>query len=95
MRLSQRRQPLLLTMVFAVVCVMAAIAVVYTKHESRKLFVELEGLTAERDELNIEWGQLQIEQSTWANHARIERVATEELSLARPTSTEINVIERQ
>lgn len=95
MRLNQRRQPLLLTTVFAVVCVMAAIAIVYTKHESRKLFVELEGLTAERDELNIEWGQLQIEQSTWANHARIERVAAEELSLARPASTEINVIERQ
>ena len=95
MRLNQRRQPLLLTMVFAVVCVLAAVAMVYTKHESRKLFVELEGLTAERDELNIEWGQLQIEQSTWANHARIERVAAEELSLARPTSTEINVIERQ
>jgi cell division protein FtsL len=94
-RLNQQRQPLLLTSVFAVVCVMAAIAIVYTKHESRKLFVELEGLTAERDKLNIEWGQLQIEQSTWANHARIERVAAEELSLARPASTEINVIERQ
>lgn len=95
MRLKQQGQPLLLTAVFAVVCVMAAITMVYTKHESRKLFVELEGLSAERDELNIEWGQLQIEQSTWANHARIERVAAEELSLARPASTEINVIERQ
>ena len=95
MRLKPQGQPLLLTAVFAVVCVMAAIAMVYTKHESRKLFVELEGLTAERDELNIEWGQLQIEQSTWANHARIERVAAEELSLARPASTEINVIEQQ
>ena len=73
---------------------MAAITMVYTKHESRKMFVELESLSAERDELNIEWGQLQIEQSTWANHARIERVAAEELSLARPASTEINVIER-
>jgi len=88
------RQPLLLTMVFATVCVMSAIALVYTKHESRKLFVELEQLTTERDELNIEWGQLQIEQSTWATHARIERVASEELSLVRPKSTEIYVIER-
>jgi cell division protein FtsL len=68
---------------------------VYTKHESRKLFVELEQLTAERDQLNIEWGQLQIEQSTWATHARIERVALEELSLVRPKSTEIYLIERQ
>ena len=95
MEFGKTRQPFLLTMVFAVVCVMSAIAMVYTKHESRKLFVELEQLTTDRDELNIEWGQLQIEQSTWATHARIERVASEELSLVRPKSTEIYVIERQ
>ncbi len=95
MEIGKSRQPFLLTMVFAVVCVMSAIALVYTKHESRKLFVELEALTTERDELNIEWGQLQIEQSTWATHARIERVAAEDLSLIRPKSTEIYVSERQ
>jgi len=95
MQFANSRQPLLLTMTFAAVCVISALALIYTKHESRKLFVELEQLTQERDELNIEWGQLQIEQSTWATHARIERVALEELSLARPKSTEIYVIERQ
>ncbi len=89
------RQPMLLVLVFAVVCVISGMALVYTKHESRKLFVELEQLTHERDELNIEWGQLQIEQSTWAQHARIEQVATDELSLVRPATTEIFVIERQ
>jgi len=89
-----RQQPSLLVFVFAVVCVLSAIALVYTKHESRKLFMELEGLTTYRDELNIEWGQLQIEQSTWAQHARIEQVATEDLSLVRPETTEIFVIER-
>jgi len=72
----------------------SALALIKTKHESRKLFVELERLTDERDELNIEWGQLQIEQSTWATHARIERVATDDLSLVRPDSTDIFVIER-
>jgi cell division protein FtsL len=95
MQIAHLRQPLLLTMTFAAVCVISALALIYTKHESRKLFVELEQLTQERDELNIEWGQLQIEQSTWATHARIERVALEELSLARPKPTEIYVIERQ
>lgn len=87
-------QPYLLTLTIAVGCVVSAIAIVYTKHESRKLFVELEELTTERDALNIEWGQLQIEQSTWATHARIEKVALEELSLIRPAPTEIYVIER-
>jgi len=88
-------QPLLLIMIFAAGCVLSALALILAKHESRKMFVELEQLSTERDELNIEWGQLQIEQSTWATHARIERVAQEELSLARPESTEIYVIERQ
>jgi cell division protein FtsL len=93
--ITSKRQPFLLVVVFAVVCVLSAIALIYTKHESRKLFVELETLTHQRDELNIEWGQLQIEQSTWATPARIEQVATDELSLVRPTSAEIFVIERQ
>lgn len=92
--MSAKQQPALLVFVFAVVCVLSAIALIYTKHESRKLFVELETLTHERDELNIEWGQLQIEQSTWATHARIEQVALDRLSLVRPQSTEIFVIER-
>jgi cell division protein FtsL len=64
-----KAQPAALVLVFAAVCVMSAMALVYTKHESRKLFVELETLTHQRDELNIEWGQLQIEQSTWATVA--------------------------
>jgi len=92
--MASRRQPFLLVFVFAIVCVLSAMALVYTKHESRKLFVELEQLTQTRDDLNIEWGQLQIEQSTWAQHARIEQVATEDLALVRPEATEIFVIER-
>ena len=94
MQLTQSRQPLVLVIVFAVVCVVSALALIKTKHEARKLFVELETLTDERDELNIEWGQLQIEQSTWATHARIEQVAKDELALVRPEATEIYVIER-
>ena len=92
--MQTRQQSFLLVFVFAVVCVLSAMALVYTKHESRLLFVELEGLTHQRDELNIEWGQLQIEQSTWAQHARIEQVAIDDLSLVRPETTEIFVIER-
>ena len=94
MQTVSRQQSFLLTFVFAVVCVMSAIALVYAKHESRKLFVELEALTQGRDALNIEWGQLQIEQSTWAQHARIEKVATDDLALVRPAAADIYVIER-
>ncbi len=95
MMITARHQSFPLVIVFAVVCVFSAMALIYTKHESRKLFVELEGLTHDRDELNIEWGQLQIAQSTWATHARIEQVAADDLSLVRPQPTDIFVIERQ
>jgi len=95
MDLTNSRQSVLLTMVFAAVCVIVAMATIYTKHEARMLFIELQLLTTERDELNIEWGQLQIEQSTWATPARIEQVAAEELSLLRPDSKEIYFIELQ
>jgi cell division protein FtsL len=95
MLISSRKQPVVLTVVLVCICFISALAIIYTKYESRKLFVELEQLTSERDELNIEWGQLQIEQSTWATHARIEKVALEELALSRPASSEIYVIERQ
>lgn len=94
MEIDQQRQPVMLVLALAAVCVVSALALVYTKHEARKLFVQLEDLTERRDELNIEWGQLQIEQSTWATHARIERVATDDLALTRPLADEIFVIER-
>ena len=52
----------------AVVAVLAsAVAVVRAQHEARMLFVELERLNDARDELDIEWGQLQLEQSAWSN----------------------------
>ena len=50
-----KARPTMLVLVFAAVCVMSAMALVYTKHEARKLFVELETLIQARDELNIVW----------------------------------------
>lgn len=91
----ERGKPNLVVAVLLVACIATALALVYTKHESRKLFVELESLNGTRDELNIEWGQLQIEQSTWAAHPRIEQVATGELALIKPAADAVYVIERQ
>ena len=50
----------------------------------RSLFVELERLNAQSDRLQVEWGKLQIEQSTWATNDRIERIAAEKLGLHIP-----------
>ena len=66
----------------AVLC--SAVGVVFSTHQTRKLFVELQTLRAERDELNIEWGRLQIEQSTLGTHGRIEKLAREQLKMRLP-----------
>ena len=75
-----------------VAVVMSAMAVVYAKHQSRKLFVEVQGLEAERDEMNIEWGQLQLEQSTWATHGRVEELAREQLKMTTPVQDAVVIV---
>lgn len=67
----------------------SAIAVIYSKHESRKLFVELEKLHKQIDEINIEWGRLQLEQSAWSSHGRIEKIAQKKLNMKLPKADEI------
>ena len=62
-------------------------------HRSRQLFVELEELNQEQDRLQIDWGRLQIEQSTWATHPRIESLARERLHLTNPSDEQLVVVE--
>ena len=71
---------------------LSALAVVYAKHESRKLFVEWQGLLTKQDEMNIEWGQLQLEQSTWATHPRVESLARKRLGMILPAQNTVEII---
>ncbi|MEM7209296.1 MAG: cell division protein FtsL [Pseudomonadota bacterium] len=70
--------------VLLVLIFISAIGVVYSKHVSRGLFVESRRLQATIDELNIDWGRLQLEQSTWATHSRVEQLASERLGMFVP-----------
>lgn len=63
---------------------LSALAVVYSKHESRRLFVELQHLQDERDRMDIDWGRLQLEESTWAAHGRVEETARTRLGMLSP-----------
>jgi cell division protein FtsL len=71
----------------------SALGVVYAKHEARSRFNELQKLTQQRDDLDIEWGQLQLEQSTWATHGRVERVAREELRMVIPQASDLRIVQ--
>lgn len=61
--------------------VASALAVVYAKHQNRKHYAELTASYKERDAMNVEWGRLQLEQSTWATHGRIEKIARQRLQM--------------
>jgi len=70
----------------------SAAGAIWCKHRARELFVQLEALNARRDNLEIEWGQLQLEQSAWSTHAFVERVASARLHMAMPPPKEIEII---
>jgi len=70
----------------------SAAGAVYCEHRSRELFIALESLNARRDNLQIEWGQLQLEQSAWSSHAFVERVASTRLHMATPPARDIEII---
>jgi cell division protein FtsL len=72
----------------------SALAVVYTKHETRRLIAELQTLQAERDRMDVEWGRLQLEQSTLATHGRIEAIAHEKLRMSIPAQQAVVMVER-
>ena len=85
---EQQRLFLIMALIFVAV-LSSAITLVYSKHQSRKLFVELQSIKRQVNELNTEWGQLQLEQSAWSGHGRIERVARERLSMVMPNANEV------
>lgn len=70
----------------------SAVGAVYAKHENRKLFMELQALTEERDALDVDWSRLQIEQSTWSTHARVEQLARGEMHMRSPGSDELRLV---
>ena len=70
----------------------SAVATVYVQHHRRMQFVELRKLERERDAMEVEWGQLQLEQSTWATHERIERLALEKLDLHMPPAGDVVLV---
>lgn len=82
-----------LTLALAVL--ISAMAVIEAKHESRKRFVMLQKLEKERDQMNVEWGQLQLEQGTWATHSRIERIANKRLQMVIPEMNSVVIVKKK
>jgi cell division protein FtsL len=81
-----------LNLVLALVLVLCALGVVTSQHKARKLYVELQQIQSETKRLDEEWGQLQLEQSTWAMHSRIEKIATGYLQMQVPDAARSRIV---
>jgi len=90
--MSERQRILSISAILFVLVMVTAIGLVYSKHKTRKLFVELQVLNKEVVNLNTEWGRLQLEQSAWSDHGRIEQIAREKLDMAIPEAEQVAFI---
>lgn len=81
----------LLVVLLLLATMASALGVVRARHGNRTEFSELQQLHARRDALEVEWGQLQLEQSAWATHGRIEQVARRELGMVMARGSNVVV----
>jgi len=82
-----------LNLVLLAALVACALSLVTSRHQARKLFVELEREQTLARAYDVEYGQLQLEQSTWATPARIEKIAREQLKMLLPGPGRIQVVD--
>lgn len=81
-----------LNILLTLILIACALSVVTSQHKARKLFVELEKEQELARQLAVEWDQLQLEQSTWAMHTRVEKIATGQLHMRMPDAARIRII---
>ena len=84
------------TSVFLFLLVMAVLLssflVINAKHQNRKAFVELQALKTQQYQMETKWGQLQLEQATWAAHGRVEKIASKDLGMVIPPMNSVSII---
>jgi cell division protein FtsL len=81
-----------LTLFLLAALIACALALVTSQHQARKLYVELQKEQDRAKQIEVEWGQLQLEQSTWATPARVEKLATQLLGMRVPPPSLTQVV---
>lgn len=81
-----------LNLVLFMVLIMTALGTVTAQHQSRKLYSELQMQQEAAKQYDVEWGQLQLEQSTWAMHNRLEQIASDSLHMQVPDAKRIQLV---
>jgi cell division protein FtsL len=81
-----------LNLIMLAALILCALSVVTSQHQARKLYVELQKEQEVARKLDVEFGQLQLEQSTWSMHSRVEKIASGQLMMRVPAAGRIQVV---
>lgn len=81
-----------LNLILLAVLMLCALALVTSQHRARKLYVELQQELELEKKYDLEWNQLQLEQGAWSIHARIEKIATQQLRMRQPSATRTQLV---
>ena len=75
-----------LNLLLTALLVGCGLSVVNAQYHARHLFIDLERAQALSRQLDIEWAQLQLDQSTLGKHERIEAIARRDLAMTPLTA---------
>ena len=90
--LHAERYAMLLGFLLLVLLVMSAQSVVFSSFQARGHINYLHQLEKDRNAMQVEWGQLLLEQSAWASHSRVENLVTEQLAMSIPRAQQVIVV---
>lgn len=88
-------RPLVIMLVLILALLVTALTVIKAAYDYRRLFNDHQILVHQWDELQVEWGQLLLEQSTWGGHGRIESEAETRLQMRVPKADETEIIRNE
>lgn len=86
------RAPWVLIVLATLVVALSALAVVYSSFEARRLVAQHQQLLDTKNAMQVEWGQLLLEQSTWGSYNRVEQLAGKRLQMRVPAPNEIVMV---
>jgi cell division protein FtsL len=81
-----------LLMILLIGVIISSLQVINAKHQNRQAFIALQSLKKQNDQMETEWGQLQLEQATWAAHGRVEKIASKQLEMVIPPTGSVSII---
>lgn len=78
--------------ILVLLILVSSFATIYSTHACRALYTKLQELESSQWYLQEDYGRLVLEQSTWASHYRVEKVARTDLGMTAPDLAQFKVV---